>query len=76
MGFSDDERELFERRAFLRGMLVTSAGLLLPRRSRIIMPGEHWPVRIRMADPITGQWVVVKGRWVKEPPRVFFYATA
>lgn len=44
---NDKDRLAFERRAFLRGFMVTSAGLLVPRkviRMPVEFPGASWSI--------------------------------
>ncbi len=54
---NDRQRLAFERRAFLGGFLVSAAGLLVPRKSRIFVPAPapvvDW-VRIAMVYAIGG----------------------
>lgn len=38
--FSEDEREVLDRRAFMKGMMVTGAGLLVPGASLFDMGGR------------------------------------
>ncbi len=55
---SDRDRLAFERRAFLRGFAVTSAGLLVPRRTiSIPRPRPEWQV-------ISGYGTIVSERYI------------